>query len=70
MCSYSMTNGVPNCANGALFNATGLVRRGWNFTGHVVTDCGAIGGVFSRDHYAKSLADAGCCECSSANAAK
>ena len=58
MCSYSMTNGIPNCANGALFNSTGLVRSQWNFSGHVVTDCGAIKGIFDRDHHAKSLNDA------------
>ena len=40
MCSYPQINGVPACGN-KLF-LTEILRNTWNFTGYVVSDCGAI----------------------------
>ncbi|MEW6129539.1 MAG: glycoside hydrolase family 3 C-terminal domain-containing protein [Acidobacteriota bacterium] len=39
MCAYNRTNGEPCCANK---NLTDILRTEWGFTGHVVSDCGAI----------------------------
>ena len=40
MCSYPSINGRPACGN-SLF-LTELLRNTWNFSGYVVSDCGAI----------------------------
>jgi len=40
MCAYNSTDGEPCCANKYLI--TDVLRKQWNFKGHVVTDCGAI----------------------------
>lgn len=40
MCSYNAINGLPSCTNAALLQD--LVRSQWNFTGYIVSDCGAI----------------------------
>ncbi|XP_065825984.1 uncharacterized protein [Oscarella lobularis] len=56
MCSYNSINGVPACANRELL--TDLLRDRWNFTGFVVSDCGALGNVYSRHHFAGSEMEA------------
>jgi beta-glucosidase len=40
MCAYNSTDGEPCCSNKYLI--TDVLRKQWNFKGHVVTDCGAI----------------------------
>ena len=42
MCSYGAVNGTPDCADGALIN--GVIRKEWNWTGFVVSDCDAVQG--------------------------
>jgi beta-glucosidase len=56
MCSFNKINGVPACANRELL--TDLLRTKWNFTGFVVSDCGAIGDVYSSHHFAGSALEA------------
>ena len=43
MCSYGAVNGTPDCADGALIN--GVIRKEWNWTGFVVSDCDAVQGI-------------------------
>lgn len=40
MCAYNRLNGQPCCASNNLLND--ILRKEWNFPGHIVTDCGAI----------------------------
>lgn len=40
MCAYNSTDGEPCCANKYLIAE--VLRKQWQFKGHVVTDCGAI----------------------------
>jgi beta-glucosidase len=43
MCAYNSINGQPACANQFLLEDT--LRGAWNFSGYVVSDCGAIGDI-------------------------
>jgi len=45
MCAYNSIYGEPCCANKYLI--TDVLRKRWNFKGHVVTDCGAIDYFFT-----------------------
>jgi beta-glucosidase len=48
MCAYNSTNGQPCCANSFLI--TDVLRKKWNFKGHVLTDCWALQDLFvSKD---------------------
>jgi len=40
MCAYNRTNGEPCCGSPSLLRE--ILREGWGFDGHVVSDCGAI----------------------------
>ena len=40
MCAYNSTNGEPCCSNKYLISD--VLKKQWNFKGHIVTDCGAI----------------------------
>ena len=46
MGAYNALNGVPDCASSFLL--TDLLRKQWGFEGYVVSDCGAIGDIWSR----------------------
>jgi beta-glucosidase len=56
MGAYSALNGVPDCANSFLL--TDLLRRQWGFDGYVVSDCGAIGDIWSQHHYVNTPEEA------------
>lgn len=45
MCAYNAVDGVPACANTYLLKD--LLRTSWKFQGHVVSDCGAVGDIYS-----------------------
>jgi beta-glucosidase len=44
MCAYNATNGEPCCTNKYLI--TDVLRKQWNFKGHVLTDCWALQDLF------------------------
>jgi len=52
MCAYNSINGEPACTNKFLLQDT--LRGAWNFSGYVVSDCGAIADI-NRNH--KFVAD-------------
>ncbi len=56
MGAYSALDGVPDCANSFLL--TDLLRKQWGFDGYVVSDCGAIGDIWSRHHYVNTPEEA------------
>ncbi|CAI8041647.1 Probable beta-D-xylosidase 2, partial [Geodia barretti] len=49
MCSYNAVNGVPSCANNVIQNQ--IVRNEWDFSGFIVSDCGAINTIMADHHY-------------------
>eukprot|EP00884_Botryococcus_braunii_P013666 jgi/Botrbrau1/222/Bobra.0022s0201.1 len=49
MCSYNAVNGAPMCANKKLLGS--LLRDSWNFTGLVVSDCGAVDDIAWGHHF-------------------
>jgi beta-glucosidase len=55
MCAYSAVDGVPACANEKLFD---LLRNKWGFHGYVVSDCGAIGDIYTGHQYVATLPQA------------
>ena len=46
MCAYNRVNGEPCCTGPTLLHH--ILRDEWHFTGHVVTDCGALDDIFIR----------------------
>ena len=56
MGAYNALYGVPDCANSFLL--TDLLRKQWGFDGYVVSDCGAIGDIWSQHHYVKTPEEA------------
>jgi beta-glucosidase len=55
MAAYNAIYHVPMSANKWLL--TDLLRDTWGFTGHVVSDCGAVGNIVGAHHYAKTDAE-------------
>lgn len=55
MCAYNRLNGEPCCANKKL---TDILRREWEFNGHVVSDCGAIDDIYKFHEFTKTEATA------------
>src|SRR3984957_14187710 len=51
MCAYNSVNGDPACSNNRLLDT--ILRQEWNFTGYVVSDCGAIGDIYQGHKAAK-----------------
>jgi len=56
MSSYNEMNGIPTSAS--RFLLTDLLRHRWGFRGYVVSDCDAIGDIFSTHHFVSSYAEA------------
>jgi beta-D-xylosidase 4 len=56
MCSYNAVNGIPSCTNEWLLKD--ILRDAYNFTGYLVTDCGALDDVVRGHHYAIDAAQA------------
>jgi beta-glucosidase len=55
MCAYNRLNGEPCCANKELSD---ILRKEWGFTGHVVSDCGAVDDIYKFHHFAKTVSEA------------
>ncbi len=47
MCAYNSTNGDPACANNYLLQE--VLRKKWNFQGHIFSDCWALVDLFSEE---------------------
>eukprot|EP00536_Pseudo-nitzschia_multiseries_P018388 jgi/Psemu1/228775/e_gw1.2471.6.1 len=50
MCSYNAVNGEPACASNWLLKD--VLRKRMNFTGYLVTDCGALNSIVHGHHFA------------------
>ena len=48
MCSYNKMNGIPMCANKELLT---MLRTNLSYTGHVVSDCGAVNNIRETQLY-------------------
>jgi len=55
MCAYNRTNGEPCCANQKLYD---ILRKTWGFSGHVVSDCGAVDDIYRFHRVVKTVAEA------------
>ena len=56
MCAYNGINGEPACANEFLLQDQ--LRGKWDFSGYVVSDCGAVVDIFRNHHYQPTQAQA------------
>jgi len=56
MSAYPAINGIPCTANKWLL--TDILRNEWGFNGYVVSDCGAVGNLFTPHNYASTREDA------------
>lgn len=56
MCAYNRLNGLPACASDPLL--VDILRGEWRFTGHVVSDCGAIDDIYIRHKFLPTEAEA------------
>jgi beta-glucosidase len=56
MCAYNRTNDEPCCANNFLLND--VLRKKWNFKGHVVSDCWAVVDFYQGHNIVKTKAEA------------
>ena len=56
MAAYNAVNGVPCPADTLLLKK--ILRNEWGFKGFVVSDCDAVGDVWSQHHYVSSAAQA------------
>lgn len=50
MGAYNAVNGIPSCCSNELLND--ILRKKWDFGGHVVSDCGAIFDIYDSHKYA------------------
>ncbi len=56
MCAYNRFLGLPACASDKLL--VDILRGEWKFTGHVVSDCGAIDDIYIRHKFLPTEAEA------------
>ena len=56
MCAYNSTNGEPCCGNSYLLQD--VLRNQWHFTGHIVSDCGAIYDFYNGHHTVPNAVEA------------
>ncbi|NBP67231.1 MAG: glycoside hydrolase family 3 protein [Cytophagia bacterium] len=56
MCAYNRTNDEPCCANNFLLND--VLRKKWNFKGHIVSDCWAVVDFYQGHNIVKTKAEA------------
>ncbi|HMA62806.1 MAG TPA: glycoside hydrolase family 3 C-terminal domain-containing protein [bacterium] len=56
MGAYNRTNHEPCCSSPQLLEE--ILREKWGFSGYVVSDCGAIGDIYTGHKVASSLAEA------------
>jgi beta-glucosidase len=56
MAAYNEVNGIPCPADTLLLR--NILRNEWGFKGFVVSDCDAVGDVYSQHHYVSSAAQA------------
>jgi beta-glucosidase len=56
MGAYNALNGIPCCCNKELL--TDILRKHWNFNGHVVSDCGAIYNIAEYHKYTEDFVHA------------
>ena len=54
---YNEVNSVPMCANKPFLDV--LLRRNWSFTGHVVSDCGAVTNLHLTQRYHNDTSEQG-----------
>jgi beta-glucosidase len=55
MCAYNRVNGEPACASKELAD---ILFNKWKFSGHVVSDCGAIDNIFLRHKFVETMEEA------------
>eukprot|EP00041_Stephanoeca_diplocostata_P021760 m.513317 g.513317 ORF g.513317 m.513317 type:complete len:786 (+) comp21904_c0_seq3:179-2536(+) len=56
MCSYNQLNGRPMCANPDILEK--VLRTNWSYSGHVVSDCGAVSNIFNAEQRVPTMAAA------------
>lgn len=56
MCAYNSVDGQPACVNDRLLG--GILRGEWKFSGHVVSDCGAIDDIYKGHKFVKTEEEA------------
>jgi beta-glucosidase len=56
MSAYNAVNTVPCTANKMLL--TDILRTEWGFDGYVVSDCGAVGNIYTQHHYVTGYKEA------------
>jgi beta-glucosidase len=56
MCAYNRTNNQPCC--GSTFLIDTVLRKNWNFKGHVVSDCWAVTDFYKGHNVVKTEAEA------------
>jgi beta-glucosidase len=56
MCAYNRTNGEPCCSSNTLL--TDILRNQWGFKGHIVSDCGAVGDLYTGHKVVATEAEA------------
>ncbi|WP_185232321.1 glycoside hydrolase family 3 C-terminal domain-containing protein [Teredinibacter franksiae] len=57
MCAYNRVNGQPACGSDPLLKD--ILRGDWGFSGHVVSDCGALADFYGREDHAVIHSPAG-----------
>ncbi len=56
MCAYNRVDGLPACGSDKLL--VDILRGEWRFSGHVVSDCGAIDDIYIRHKFLPTEAEA------------